>query len=134
MPSSASRSFASFSISSLSIDKALSSFSIPYRLNTFTSTTVPLEPGGSRNDVSFTSVAFSPKIALRSFSSGVTGDSPLGVTLPTRISPGLTSAPTYTIPASSRFLNISSPALGISRVISSEPNFVSLDIISNSSI
>ena len=35
----------------------------------------------------------SPKIARKSFSSGVIGDSPFGVTLPTRISPGPTSAP-----------------------------------------
>ena len=94
IPNSASLSFANFSISSLSIDKARSSFSIPYLLNTFTSTTMPLEPGGSLRDVSFTSVAFSPNIALNNFSSGVTGLSPLGVTFPTRISPGLTSAPT----------------------------------------
>ena len=94
IPNSASRSLASFSISSLSIERALSSFSIPYLLKTFTSTTIPLEPGGSLSDVSFTSVAFSPNIALNNFSSGVTGLSPFGVTLPTRISPGFTSAPT----------------------------------------
>ena len=37
-----------------------------------------------------TSPAFSPKIARSSFSSGVSWVSPFGVTLPTRMSPGLT--------------------------------------------
>jgi hypothetical protein len=44
---------------------------------------------GTRSEVSFTSEAFSPKIARSSFSSGVSVVSPLGVTLPTRMSPGL---------------------------------------------
>ena len=48
-----------------------------------------LTPGGNRSEVSRTSEAFSPKMARSSFSSGVIGDSPFGVTLPTRISPGL---------------------------------------------
>ena len=43
-------------------------------------------------------------MARSSFSSGVIGLSPLGVILPTRMSPGLTSAPMKTMPASSRFL------------------------------
>ena len=42
-----------------------------------------------RSDVSRTSRAFSPKMARRSRSSAVSSVSPLGVTLPTRISPGL---------------------------------------------
>ncbi len=50
-------------------------------------------PGGRRRDVSRTSEAFSPKMARSSFSSGVIGLSPLGVILPTRMSPGFTSAP-----------------------------------------
>lgn len=54
--------------------------------------------GRQAQEVSFTSAAFSPKMARRSFSSGVIGLSPLGVTLPTRISPGATSAPMCTIP------------------------------------
>jgi len=54
---------------------------------------VPVTPGGTRRDVSRTSAAFSPKMARRSFSSGVIGLSPFGVTLPTRMSPALTSAP-----------------------------------------
>ena len=76
------------SISSLSICSARWSLSTPWRLNTRTSTTVPLTPGGIRSDVSRTSEAFSPKMARRSFSSGVIGLSPFGVTLPTRMSPG----------------------------------------------
>jgi hypothetical protein len=58
-----------------------------------TSTTVPVTPGGSLSEVSRTSEAFSPKMARSSFSSGVIGLSPFGVILPTRMSPGLTSAP-----------------------------------------
>ncbi|MNC90148.1 hypothetical protein D3C83_62100 [compost metagenome] len=66
---------------------------MPWRLNTRTSTIVPETPGGSRSEVSRTSLAFSPKMARRSFSSGVIGDSPFGVILPQRMSPGSTSAP-----------------------------------------
>ena len=72
---------------------ARSSLSTPRREKTRTSTTVPMPPGGTRSEVSRTSEAFSPKIARSSFSSGVIGDSPFGVTLPTRMSPALTSAP-----------------------------------------
>jgi hypothetical protein len=50
-------------------------------------------PGGTRSEVSRTSEAFSPKMARSSFSSGVIGLSPFGVILPTRMSPGFTSAP-----------------------------------------
>ena len=66
---------------------------MPRRENTRTSTTVPVTPGGTLSEVSRTSAAFSPKIARSSFSSGVIGVSPLGVTLPTRMSPAWTSAP-----------------------------------------
>ena len=90
---SSSRSLASRSISARSIASARSSLSTPRREKTRTSTIVPETPGGSRSEVSRTSDAFSPKIARSSFSSGVIGDSPFGVTLPTRMSPGLTSAP-----------------------------------------
>jgi len=38
---------------------------------------------GNLKDVSFTSAAFSEKIALNNFSSGVIGESPLGDTFPT---------------------------------------------------
>ena len=91
--SSSSRSRARRSTSSRSIWSARSSLSTPWRLKTRTSTTVPKSPGGSRSEVSRTSDAFSPKMARRSFSSGVIGLSPLGVILPTRMSPGPTSAP-----------------------------------------
>ncbi len=134
MLNSSSLSLDNLTISSLSIARALSSFSIPCLLNTRTSTTVPLTPGGSLKDESLTSVAFSPKIARSNFSSGVIGLSPFGVILPTKISPDFTSAPMYTIPASSRFLSASSPTLGISLVMSSGPSLVSLAITSNSSI
>ena len=67
--------------------------STPRLEKTLTSTTVPETPGGNLSEVSLTSAAFSPKIALSNFSSGVIGDSPFGVTFPTNISPGLTLAP-----------------------------------------
>ena len=82
------------SISAFSIERALSSFSIPWRLKTLTSTTVPPVPEGIFKEVSLTSIAFSPKMALNNFSSDVTFVSPLGVNFPTKISPGFTSAPT----------------------------------------
>ena len=63
--------------------------SMPSRVNTCTSITVPEMPDGTRSDVSFTSDAFSPKIARSSFSSGVSCVSPFGVTLPTSTSAGL---------------------------------------------
>jgi hypothetical protein len=49
---------------------ARESLSTPSRVNTRTSMTVPSMPGGTRSEVSFTSDAFSPKIARSSFSSG----------------------------------------------------------------
>ena len=98
------------------------------------SMTIPCVPEGTFKELSFTSAAFSPKIARSSFSSGAKSVSLLGVILPTRISPGLTSAPTRTIPKWSKLRNASSPAFGISRVISSGPNLVSLAVTSNSSI
>jgi hypothetical protein len=81
------------SISSRSIASARSSLSTPWRLNTRTSTTVPVHARRQRSEVSRTSEAFSPKMARSSFSSGVIGLSPFGVILPTRMSPGFTSAP-----------------------------------------
>ncbi|MOA42896.1 hypothetical protein D3C78_1649910 [compost metagenome] len=63
-------------------------------------------------------------MARRSFSSGGCSLSPLGVTLPTRMSSGSTSAPMRMMPRSSRFLRASSPTLGTSRVISSLPSLV----------
>jgi hypothetical protein len=50
--------------------------------------TTPSIPGGTLSDESFTSFAFSPKIAVSSFSSGDSSVSPFGVILPTRMSPG----------------------------------------------
>jgi hypothetical protein len=114
-----------FSISLFSIESARLSFSTPSRVNTRTSITVPSIPGGTRSEVSFTSDAFSPKIARSSFSSGVSCVSPFGVTLPTRMSPALTSAPMNAMPASSSFASADSPTFGISAVISSGPSFVS---------
>src|SRR3990167_1960738 len=51
---------------------------MPSRVNTCTSITVPDEPWSTRSEVSFTSEAFSPKMARSSFSSGVSVVSPLG--------------------------------------------------------
>jgi hypothetical protein len=58
----------------------------------------------------------------------------LGVTFPTRRSPEPTSAPTRTIPRSSKFRSDSSERLGMSRVISSSPSLVVRASISYSSM
>ena len=84
--------------------------------------------------MSRTSRAFSPKIARSRRSSGVSSVSPLGVTLPTRMSPGPTSAPMRMMPRSSRSLRMSSERFGMSRVISSAPSLVSRASISCSSM
>ena len=63
------------------------------RRNSRISTTLPRSPCGRRSEESFTSRAFSPKIARSRRSSAVSSVSPLGVILPTRMSPGRTSAP-----------------------------------------
>jgi hypothetical protein len=84
--------------------------------------------------VSRTSEAFSPKMARSSFSSGVIGLSPFGVTLPTRMSPARTSAPMKTMPASSRFFSAESPTFGMSRGDFLRPSLVSRAITSNSSM
>ncbi len=105
-----------------------------WRVKTFTSTTIPPSPWETLNDVSLTSLAFSPNIALKSLSSAVSSVSPFGVTLPTSMSPDLTSAPILTIPRSSKSLKASSPILGTSLVISSLPSFVSLASDSYSSM
>ena len=73
-------------------------------------------------------------MACNNRSSAVNSVTPFGVTLPTKISPSLTSAPTYIIPRSSKFLSAFSETLGISRVISSGPNLVSRASDSYSSI
>jgi len=72
-------------------------------------------------------------MALRSRSSGASSVSVLGVILPTKISPDLTSAPILMIPSSPKLANASSETLGISLVISSFPSLVSRAVISNSS-
>ena len=84
------------------MDFARSFFSSPRRVNTCTSITTPSSPGFTRKDESLTSDAFSPKMARNNFSSGDNWLSPFGVILPTKISPGFTSAPTYAIPDSSK--------------------------------
>jgi len=55
--------------------------------------TTPRNDGEALREASFTSPALSPKIARNNFSSGVGSDSPFGVILPIKISPGFTSAP-----------------------------------------
>ena len=90
---SSSLSLAKISISDLSIAKDLSSFSTPLLLKTLTSTTVPASPGGTLKEVSLTSVDFSPKIDLNSFSSGEIVEWAFGVIFPTKISLAFTSAP-----------------------------------------
>ena len=125
MRSWSSKSFLTWRSCSFSIEMARSSFSMPSRVNTCTSITVPSMPEGTRSEVSFTSEAFSPKMARSNFSSGVSWVSPFGVTLPTRMSPAATSAPMYTMPDWSSLPRLCSPTLGISAVISSEPSLVS---------
>ncbi len=106
----------------------------PLRENTRALITVPSTPGGTRSEVSRTSPAFSPKMARSSFSSGESCVSPFGVILPTRMSPGFTSAPMRMMPESSRSFSASSPTFGMSRVISSGPSLVSRATHSNSSM
>ncbi len=121
--------FTSYSNSNLfnsSLSSDLLRLSLTDLENNFLSMTTPLNEGEAFKEASFTSPALSPKIALRSFSSGVGSDSPFGVILPIKISPGLTSAPIRIIPFSSRSLVASSETLGISWVNSSAPNLVSL--------
>ena len=107
--------------SSLTLGGSSSLFS---REKILTSMTLPPSPCGTLRLVSRTSRAFSLKMARMSFSSAVSSVSPLGVTLPTRRSPELTSAPMRTMPRSSRSLSDSSERFGMSRVISSSPSLV----------
>ncbi len=104
------------------------------RENTRMPMTLPVSPCGTFSEVSRTSRAFSPKIARSRRSSGVSSVSPLGVTLPTRMSPGWTSAPIRMMPRSSRSARTSSETFGMSRVISSAPSLVSRASISCSSM
>ena len=103
-----------------------------FRENVFTSITTPPSPCGTLSDVSRTSRAFSLKMARISFSSAVSSVSPFGVTLPTSRSPEPTSAPTRTMPRSSRLRSDSSERFGMSRVISSSPSLVERASISYS--
>ena len=99
------RAFSSFSIRRTSPIRSPRSFSTTWssmRLKILTSMTTPAMPGGTLSELSFTSFAFSPKMAVSSFSSGDSSVSPFGVILPTRMSPGLTCAPMRTMPRSSR--------------------------------
>ena len=84
------------------------------------SITTPCNDGGAFNEASFTSPALSPKMARKSFSSGVGSDSPFGVIFPINISPGLTSAPIESFHFHLRSLVASSLTLGISFVSSSD--------------
>ena len=115
-----------FSISSsLSFSSALFFLSLIFLENNFLSMTTPWSEESALREASFTSPALSPKMALRSFSSGVGSDSPFGVILPIMMSPGFTSAPIRIIPFSSRSLVASSETFGISEVSSSIPSLVS---------
>ena len=66
--------------------------------NNFLLKTTPCKDGEAFKEASLTSPAFSPKIALSNFSSGDGSDSPLGVILPIKISPGLIWEPTLIRP------------------------------------
>ena len=123
-----------FSTSSSFLTLALAFLSLLGLVKSLVSTTTPCIEGGAFREASLTSPALSPKMALSNFSSGVGSDSPLGVILPIRISPSLTSVPTLTMPSASRWLMASSLTLGISEVNSSSPSLVSLTANENSSI
>ena len=92
---------------------------------TRTSMTMPFVPPGTTRDEFLTSDDFSPKMAFSRRSSGARSGSFFGVILPTRMSPGLTSAPMRMTPSVSRLRRASSPSFGMSRVISSLPSLVS---------
>ncbi len=117
-----------------SLAAALSPLSPSFLEDIFTPITLPDTPDGTFSEESFTSAAFSPKMALSRRSSGASSVSLLGVILPTRISPGPTSAPTRITPSMSRSLRASSPRLGMSRVTSSGPSLVSRAVTSYSPI
>jgi len=85
---SSSLFFSRVSISRSSIILVRSSLSRPLLEKTLASITIPSTPGGTFNEESFTSPAFSPNIALSSFSSGDSCVSPFGVILPTFIREG----------------------------------------------
>ena len=115
----------SFSFGRIALSAFFSLRVLMTREYSFLSITTPRKEGEAFNEASFTSPALSPKIARNSFSSGDGSDSPFGVILPIRISPGSMRAPTRTIPFSSKSLVASSLTFGISEVNSSIPRFVS---------
>ncbi len=87
--------------------------------------TIPDSPWGTRSEVSRTSWAFSPKIARSRRSSLVSSVSPFGVTFPTRMSPACDLGADPDDAVLVEVESISSETLGMSRVISSGPSFVS---------
>ena len=91
-------------------------------------------PWSTRSEVSFTSEAFSPKIARSSFSSGVSVVSPFGVTLPTSASPGLHFGADVDDAGLVQAASCCSDRFGMSRVISSAPSLVSRAITTSSSM
>ena len=76
-------------LSSKGFSTALAFLSLIALVNNFLSITTPSSEGPALSEASFTSPALSPNIARSNFSSGDGSDSPLGVILPIRISPGL---------------------------------------------
>src|SRR3989338_2112780 len=82
-----------------------SSLSPRSREKTFTPIIRPRLPFSMRFEVSFTSRAFSPKRDRSRRSSGASCVSPFGGILPTRMSPGRTSAPMRTTPTSPTVLS-----------------------------
>jgi hypothetical protein len=101
---------------------------------TTTSITFHSLPEGTYNEVSFTFLDLSPKIACINFSSGVSSHSDFGVIFHTKISHHLTIDHILIIPSSSKFFNFDMETHGISFVVSSGHNFVSDISISLSSI
>ena len=124
----------STSLSSFSKTFRSSSERLMRRENFCVSITMPSIPEGTSSESFLTSSPARPKIACSSFSSGVSSVLLLGLTLPTRMSPGLTYVPTCTIPVSSRLRSAFSETLGMSRVNSSRPSFVSRISTSKSSM
>ena len=95
------------------------------RLKCLAPITMPSWPAGNSSESFFTSSPARPKIACSSFSSGESSVLLFGETLPTRMSLGPTRVPSRTIPRSSRLRSARSETLGMSRVNSSRPSFVS---------
>src|SRR5213083_3578 len=84
------RAFSSASSRRTSPIRSPRSFSTTWssmREKIFTSMTTPSIPGGTLSDESFTSFAFSPKMAVRSFSSGLSSASPWREIFPPQMSP-----------------------------------------------